>query len=127
MARPGLFQVVGRSLGLTDTLRASAQTFAEGLDDELFMTEEEFLRLIRKNEVQQLLCDMDVNVEPREGIFAAFSTEEDGTVSMSEIVSGLMRLRGDLSKVDMAITQSELENLQRQITKLTQHVEKTGC
>lgn len=79
----GLFEVMGRSLGLGETLRASAQTFSEGLDEELFMTEEEFLRLIRKTEVQQLLCDMDVNVEPREGIFAAFSVEEDGTVSMS--------------------------------------------
>ncbi|CAE7214648.1 unnamed protein product, partial [Symbiodinium sp. KB8] len=58
----GLFEVMGRSLGLGETLRASAQTFSEGLDEELFMTEEEFLRLIRKTEVQQLLCDMDVNV-----------------------------------------------------------------
>ena len=111
---------MGRSLGLGETLRASAQTFSEGLDEdpvvgfakdcrcwqprlgvphavdghhsfakqaeehgplnptpapgeELFMTEEEFLRLIRKTEVQQLLCDMDVNVEPWEASRVVFS------------------------------------------------------
>ncbi|CAE7437457.1 unnamed protein product [Symbiodinium sp. CCMP2592] len=93
------------------------------LAEELFVTEEEFLRLIRKTEVQQLLCDMDINVEPREGILAAFVTEEDGSVSMSEIVSGLMRFRGDLHKIDLAIARSELENLQRQVAKVMQHIE----
>ena len=76
------------SLGLTMAATTSTEKV---LAEELFVTEEEFLRLIRKTEVQQLLCDMDINVEPREGILAAFVTEEDGSVSMSEIVSGLMR------------------------------------
>lgn len=108
------------SLGLTMSATPSTEKV---LAEELFVTEEEFLRLIRKTEVQQLLCDMDINVEPREGILAAFVTEEDGSVSMSEIVSGLMRFRGDLHKIDMAIVRSELENLQRQVAKVMQHIE----
>ncbi|CAJ1433686.1 unnamed protein product [Effrenium voratum] len=59
------------------------------------------------------------SVEPRPGIFEAFNTEEDGTVSVSELVcrsqgstgSGLMRLRGDLHKVDLVIAQMTLEQL----------------
>ncbi|CAE7153599.1 HERC1, partial [Symbiodinium pilosum] len=61
--------------------------------------------------VRMLLNELDVNVEPRPGVFEAFNSEEDGTVSISELVSGLMRLRGDLHKVDLVIAQMGLENL----------------
>ena len=39
------------------------------------MTEEEFLRLIRKTEVQQLLCDMDVNVDLWEASGVVFQSK----------------------------------------------------
>ena len=123
----GHSQVMGPLMGRISSLGLSASRPASDekvLTEELFVTEDEFLRLIRKTEVQQLLCDMDINVEPREGIFSAFVTEEDGSVSMSEIVSGLMRFRGDLNKIDMAIARSELENLQRQVAKVVQHIDK---
>lgn len=57
-------------------------------------------------------------MEPRPGIFEAFSTEQDGTVSLSELVSGLMRLPGDLHKVDMVIAQMSLDHMQKQIGDL---------
>jgi len=51
-------------------------------------------------------------------IFEAFSTESDGTVSLSELVSGLMRLRGDLHKVDMVIAQMSLDHMQKQLADM---------
>eukprot|EP00913_Durusdinium_trenchii_P001024 g942.t1 len=79
-----------------------------GLDISCDPGEEEFNQLVRHPDVRLILNDLDVNVEPRPGIFEAFNTdlwlrslgvfEEDGTVSLSELVSGLMRLRGELHK-----------------------------
>jgi len=88
---------------------------------EIYLSEEEFNHVIRSPEVRQLLDSLDVVVEPRPGVFDAFNAEEDGAVSMSEIVSGLMRLRGDLNKVDIVITQMALENLhKKQVALMSQ-------
>lgn len=88
---------------------------------EIYLSEEEFNHVIRSPEVRQLLDSLDVVVEPRPGVFDAFNAEEDGAVSMSEIVSGLMRLRGDLNKVDIVITQTALENLhKKQVALMSQ-------
>lgn len=85
---------------------------------EIYLSEEEFNQLVRQPDVRLILNDLDVSVEPRPGIFEAFSTEQDGTVSLSELVSGLMRLRGDLHKVDMVIAQMSLDHMQKQIGDL---------
>lgn len=82
---------------------------------EIYLSEEEFNQLVRHPDVRLILNDLDVNVEPRPGIFEAFNTEEDGTVSLSELVSGLMRLRGELHKVDMVIAQMSLDNVVKQV------------
>ncbi|CAE7783342.1 unnamed protein product [Symbiodinium sp. CCMP2456] len=86
--------------------------------EETYLSEEEFNQLIRMPEVRMLLNELDVSVEPRPGVFEAFNTEEDGTVSISELVSGLMRLRGDLHKIDLVIAQMGLENMQKQIMEV---------
>ncbi|CAJ1401008.1 unnamed protein product [Effrenium voratum] len=92
------------------------------LDKELFLTEEEFITAIRTSEVRMLLDDLDVIVEPRPGVFEAFNQEEDGTVSMSELVSGLMSFRGELQKVDVLTTKKYMENLMKQVHDL-QHTQ----
>ena len=54
-----------------------------------------------EDKVRMLLDDLDVVLEPRPGIFEAFNQEEDGSVSMSELVSGLMSFRGELQKAGL--------------------------
>ncbi|CAJ1383990.1 unnamed protein product [Effrenium voratum] len=90
--------------------------------EEINLSEEEFNHVIRSSEVRQLLNELDVVVEPRPGIFEAFNTDESGAVSMSELVSGLMRLRGDLNKVDIVITQMALEGLQKRQNSLATRI-----
>lgn len=93
--------------------------------EEIYLSEEEFNLVIRSPEVRQLLDDLDVVVEPRPGVFDAFNLDEkSGTVSLSEIVSGLMRLRGDLNKVDIVITQMALESLQKKQSTLAKQMEE---
>jgi len=103
----------GETAGV-DSESPSANLHAE----ETYLSEEEFNQLIRMPEVRLLLNELDVSVEPRPGVFEAFNTEEDGTVSISELVSGLMRLRGDLHKIDLVIAQMGLENMQKQIMEV---------
>ncbi|CAK8993359.1 unnamed protein product [Durusdinium trenchii] len=118
-------------------------------DGEIYLSEEEFNQLVRHPDVRVILNDLDVSVEPRSGIFEAFNTEEDGTVSLSELVhgpflailerpltldtfllilfrSGLMRLRGELHKVDMVIAQMSLDQILKQFTGLRQKQEASS-
>lgn len=104
------------TFGLDTPPRSPAAQIHDLGEGEIYLSEEEFNQLIRIPDVRQLLNELDVSVEPRPGVFDAFHVEEDGTVSMSELVSGLMRLRGDLHKVDLVIVQTALEHLQKQVT-----------
>ena len=45
--------------------------------------------------------DLDIELEARPGIFEAFGADAEGHLSVSELVQGLMRLRGDLQKSDI--------------------------
>ncbi|CAJ1363517.1 unnamed protein product [Effrenium voratum] len=94
------------------------------LQKEIYLNEEEFNSMIRNPDVRVILNDLHVSVEPRPGIFEAFNTEEDGTVSVSELVSGLMRLRGDLHKVDLVIAQMTLEQLGRQVQEVKRSMQR---
>eukprot|EP00434_Breviolum_minutum_P008755 symbB.v1.2.007716.t3/scaffold479.1/size198797/8 len=89
-------------------------------DEEIILSEDEFNQVIKSPEVRQLLDELDVVVEPRPGVFEAFNTDDNGFISMTELVSGFMRLRGDLNKVDIVITQMALENLQKRQVNLAQ-------
>jgi len=103
------------SSNLNSSSTNAFETFENG---ETYLSEEEFNQLVRQPDVRLILNDLDVSVEPRPGIFDAFNTEADGTVSLSELVSGLMRLRGDLHKVDMVIAQMSLDHMQKQIADI---------
>ncbi|CAL1167597.1 unnamed protein product, partial [Cladocopium goreaui] len=108
-----------RDLSLETFSFGNFDPFDMANDEEIYLSEEEFNQVIKSPEVRALLDELDVVVEPRPGVFEAFNTDESGFVSMSELVSGLMRLRGDLNKVDIVITQMALENLQKRQVHLS--------
>jgi len=109
-----------RDLSLETFSFGNFDPFDMANDEEIYLSEEEFNQVIKSPEVRALLDELDVVVEPRPGVFEAFNTDESGFVSMSELVSGLMRLRGDLNKVDIVITQMALENLQKRQVHLSE-------
>lgn len=96
--------------------RASTRGALEG--GELKLTEQEFNQVINDSEVRALLEELDIEVEPRPGIFEIFNMDDDGLVSLTELISGLMRLRGELQKTDVVATQVVLEDLQQTILQI---------
>eukprot|EP00913_Durusdinium_trenchii_P032390 g30327.t1 len=100
---------------LKRSLSWGSNSSTDSMDKEMFLTEEEFISAIRATDVRMLLDDLDVVLEPRPGVFEAFNSEEDGTVSMSELVSGLMSFRGELHKVDVLTTKKYMENMTKQL------------
>ncbi|CAE7247732.1 unnamed protein product [Symbiodinium natans] len=96
----------------------SPTSSTDQMEQELFLTEEEFLQAIRNSDVRMILDDLDVYVEPRPGVFEAFETQDDGTVSMSELVAGLMSFRGELQKVDVLTTKKVVGDVRKQLSEL---------
>eukprot|EP00930_Biecheleria_cincta_P009516 TRINITY_DN11127_c1_g1_i1.p1 TRINITY_DN11127_c1_g1~~TRINITY_DN11127_c1_g1_i1.p1 ORF type:complete len:951 (+),score=187.09 TRINITY_DN11127_c1_g1_i1:54-2855(+) len=86
--------------------------------DELMLTETEFISIMMSSEVRALLDDMNISMEPRGGIFEAFDQSGDGQLTMTEIVSGLMRLRGEMQKNDIVAAQLAIASLQKRVGDL---------
>jgi len=97
---------------------ASTDSPTYDAEQEMYMTEEEFIQAIRSSDVRMILDDLDVSMEPRPGVFEAFTTEEDGTVSMSELVAGLMSFRGELQKVDVLTTKKVVDACHKQLAEM---------
>jgi len=89
-----------------------------GSSNELKVDESEFNYLLRHNSIKKLLEELDIVVEPRSGVFDAFNTDSEGFVVMSDMMSGLLRLRGDLQKTDMVASQILLTNIQRHVSEI---------
>lgn len=106
-----------RSLS-SGSFRSDDSPTSEDLEQELYITEEEFIQAIRTSDVRMILDDLDVAVEPRPGVFEAFETQDDGTVSMSELVAGLMSFRGELQKVDVLTTKKVVGDVRKQLSEM---------
>lgn len=61
-------------------------------------------KVLQDAKIKDLLLDMDVIVEPHAVVVEMFDTSRSSTVDMSQLISTLMRLRGDPHKGDMVTT-----------------------
>eukprot|EP00930_Biecheleria_cincta_P088496 TRINITY_DN7773_c0_g1_i1.p1 TRINITY_DN7773_c0_g1~~TRINITY_DN7773_c0_g1_i1.p1 ORF type:complete len:1008 (+),score=189.64 TRINITY_DN7773_c0_g1_i1:39-3062(+) len=114
---------VTRTLAIGDEKNHNHEDFQDqdeqmGGANELNLDETEFNFLLRHGSIRRILEELDIVVEPRSGVFDAFNTNSDGFVSMSEMVSGLLRLRGDLQKTDMVASQITLASIQRRVSEI---------
>eukprot|EP00930_Biecheleria_cincta_P088497 TRINITY_DN7773_c0_g2_i1.p1 TRINITY_DN7773_c0_g2~~TRINITY_DN7773_c0_g2_i1.p1 ORF type:complete len:1004 (+),score=216.96 TRINITY_DN7773_c0_g2_i1:88-3099(+) len=122
-AKQALFHRSSSSLGKAGMLNAR-QGEANDIDEtlgsssELKVNEAEFNYLLRHNSIKKLLEELDIVVEPRSGVFDAFNTDSEGFVVMSDMMSGLLRLRGELQKTDMVASQNTLANIQRRVSEI---------
>eukprot|EP00930_Biecheleria_cincta_P031108 TRINITY_DN21583_c0_g1_i1.p1 TRINITY_DN21583_c0_g1~~TRINITY_DN21583_c0_g1_i1.p1 ORF type:complete len:823 (-),score=123.89 TRINITY_DN21583_c0_g1_i1:365-2833(-) len=107
--------ILGNGLQVADQLfHQERQSTISGLHEEIFLSELEFLEIMKVPKVRDILRELDIVVELRAGVFEAFKINGDGAVSMSELLSGLMKLRGDIQKTDMVAQQmliGQLKNL----------------
>jgi len=104
-----------------------------------------FDQVIADPAVQQILEDLDVPAEDRMGLFDVLDADGGGTLGLDELISGIIRLRGEPRRSDVIHVgivvrsiQDELKHIQEQasiqreqmITSLLDlkvAVEKTEC
>jgi len=91
--------------------KGSAKISDSDLDRELTLSETEFTQVLQNSKIRNILDDLDIELEARPGIFEAFGADADGHLGVSELVSGLMRLRGDLQKSDIVSAQMSLQTI----------------
>eukprot|EP00930_Biecheleria_cincta_P016785 TRINITY_DN13538_c0_g1_i1.p1 TRINITY_DN13538_c0_g1~~TRINITY_DN13538_c0_g1_i1.p1 ORF type:complete len:884 (-),score=151.77 TRINITY_DN13538_c0_g1_i1:62-2653(-) len=89
----------------------------------LFFTEGDFGEIIKNSKVRQLLEDLDIVVEPRRSSFEAFDVDGDQQLSLEELIGGLLRVRGELQKLDVVSVQLSLMKLSEQFEKLQNQTE----
>eukprot|EP00434_Breviolum_minutum_P035867 symbB.v1.2.031765.t1/scaffold3723.1/size51423/2 len=92
-------------------MRAGSMKMMSDIDKELTLSEQEFTQVLQNSKIRNLLDDLDIELEARPGIFEAFGADAEGHLGVSELVSGLMRLRGDLQKSDIVSAQMSLQTM----------------
>mmetsp|Transcript_7048 Transcript_7048/g.20795 ORF Transcript_7048/g.20795 Transcript_7048/m.20795 type:complete len:233 (+) Transcript_7048:3-701(+) len=70
-------------------------------DDPFRMGKEQFKLVMEDDQVKDLLNDLDVQAHTAGLFFETFDPNEDGAVSTSEFVDGVLKLRGEPQKHDM--------------------------
>jgi len=66
----------------------------------LQISRETYLHVIRDHDVEQLMDDLEISNE-RGSLFDALDADASGTVSLRELIQGLLRVGGDTSKSDV--------------------------
>ncbi|CAE7327233.1 Cacna1c [Symbiodinium natans] len=78
----------------------SAATFAEdGMHDQVAITKELFLLVIQDRKVQQLMDDLDLPPD-RANLFEMLDADGSGTLQTTELLQGLLKIRGEVNKSD---------------------------
>lgn len=79
------------------------------------LTRAEFEAILSQADVQQLLDELDLSYSDRAGLFDVLDADGDGHVVMSELVTGLLQVRGEARKSDVVATRLAVRSLQRRL------------
>merc|ERR1712032_613132 len=80
---------------------------------DLSLNQEVFQKVMGDTRVIDLLHDLDVVLDRRSTeLFRIFDVNDNGRVSVAELIGTLMKLRGDVKKSDMVASWTALEALQ---------------
>eukprot|EP00929_Paragymnodinium_shiwhaense_P101267 TRINITY_DN6421_c0_g5_i1.p1 TRINITY_DN6421_c0_g5~~TRINITY_DN6421_c0_g5_i1.p1 ORF type:complete len:864 (+),score=199.01 TRINITY_DN6421_c0_g5_i1:158-2749(+) len=86
--------------------------FLSGLDlEENVVTKDVFQTWLADPEVLDLLESIEVETSTKYELFDALDVDSGGELTVEELVSGLMRLRGPVSKTDVVATRLKVEYL----------------
>mmetsp|Transcript_81772 Transcript_81772/g.144339 ORF Transcript_81772/g.144339 Transcript_81772/m.144339 type:complete len:670 (+) Transcript_81772:35-2044(+) len=78
---------------------------ASKLEQEVEIKEDEFNKIVRLQQVRALLSDLDIDIEPRVGVYKSIGKDNGSTMTISELITRLLRLRGQLHKSDIVSMQ----------------------
>eukprot|EP00928_Gymnodinium_smaydae_P077460 TRINITY_DN6080_c0_g5_i1.p1 TRINITY_DN6080_c0_g5~~TRINITY_DN6080_c0_g5_i1.p1 ORF type:complete len:617 (+),score=76.31 TRINITY_DN6080_c0_g5_i1:73-1851(+) len=88
---------------------------------------EEFKTIMGDREVNDILDHLDVSAEDRCGLFEILDADCSGTLCIEEVVTGLMRLRGQPRRGDVVRCSLILREVQLRLAKLLRNVEATNA
>eukprot|EP00413_Alexandrium_margalefii_P021203 CAMPEP_0204553338 /NCGR_PEP_ID=MMETSP0661-20131031/27293_1 /ASSEMBLY_ACC=CAM_ASM_000606 /TAXON_ID=109239 /ORGANISM="Alexandrium margalefi, Strain AMGDE01CS-322" /LENGTH=572 /DNA_ID=CAMNT_0051560375 /DNA_START=14 /DNA_END=1732 /DNA_ORIENTATION=- len=111
---------VARTLGV-EAVEAEAGGGGEGRDEQgridfaLQLPREMFDEALERPEVQRMLDDLDIPAGSRASLFDTLDADFSGTIDISELAQGLMRLRGSTDAGHSVATLLATRSLQRSI------------
>lgn len=89
----------------------------------LQVNQDQFEEILADQHVQEILDDLDISTASRGQLFDILDADLSGFVCVSELVDGLMRLRGPADKGDVIGISLIVRHLQRQVFKLEELIE----
>eukprot|EP00413_Alexandrium_margalefii_P018542 CAMPEP_0204548782 /NCGR_PEP_ID=MMETSP0661-20131031/23840_1 /ASSEMBLY_ACC=CAM_ASM_000606 /TAXON_ID=109239 /ORGANISM="Alexandrium margalefi, Strain AMGDE01CS-322" /LENGTH=637 /DNA_ID=CAMNT_0051555707 /DNA_START=55 /DNA_END=1968 /DNA_ORIENTATION=- len=100
----------------TSPLSRSASTCLKGKANLSFkVTHSTFVKMIQRQEVQDMLDDLDIGVSSRQALFDVLDANGNGTLEVSELVQGLLKLRGPADKGDVVASLLGVRSMQKSI------------
>ena len=81
------------------TSPAKALYTEDGMHDKIAMTKELFLLVIQDRGVQKLMDDLDLPHD-RANLFEIIDADGSGTLQITELLQGLLKIRGEINKSD---------------------------
>lgn len=79
----------------------------------MHVSREEFQDALQDRKVQQLLDEMDISITSRDKLFEILDADGNGTVAVSEMAEGFLRLRGPADKGDIVKSSLMIRSLQK--------------
>ncbi|CAE7929903.1 Cacna1c, partial [Symbiodinium necroappetens] len=89
----------------------------EGLQDKVEITKELFLLVIQDRGVQKLMDDLDLPPD-RANLFEIIDADGSGTLQITELLQGLLKIRGEINKSDTVASLLATKALQSMIGEL---------
>eukprot|EP00928_Gymnodinium_smaydae_P015736 TRINITY_DN15829_c0_g1_i2.p1 TRINITY_DN15829_c0_g1~~TRINITY_DN15829_c0_g1_i2.p1 ORF type:complete len:567 (-),score=62.23 TRINITY_DN15829_c0_g1_i2:301-1950(-) len=99
-----------------------SNSFSLEATSEIELSEEQFDLAMADPTVRDILDNLDVAAEDRHGLFDVLDADNSGSLQISEIIDGLMRMRGAARRGDVVICSIILRNMQRQVGKIIDQV-----
>ncbi|CAE7302690.1 Catsper1 [Symbiodinium natans] len=101
-------------------ITSSAVLFTdEEIQDNITITKELFLLVIQDQDVQKLMDDLDMPAD-RANMFEIIDADGSGTLHITELVQGLLKIRGEVNKGDTVASLLATKAVQRMIMELRQ-------
>merc|ERR1711953_537070 len=97
------------------TSSGDALTNAQGVT----ITRDLFLLVVQDQDVQKVMNEMDIPPD-RASLFDVFDADGDGRVDLLELMTGMLRIRGELRRSDVIGSLLGVRSLQTMVTSLTE-------
>ncbi|CAE7721386.1 CACNA1E [Symbiodinium sp. CCMP2456] len=99
----------------------SAHFTDQAMQDEIEITKELFLLVVQDPSVQGLMDDLDLPAD-RANLFEVIDADQSGTLHVSELVQGLLKVRGDLKKSDAVAGLLATQSLQQMVSDMREEM-----